>query len=128
MAKQKTKRKAKHKTKTKLRKKIKSNLFYYYVVCVLVALISLTFFNLSVYLSPAKTQVILGSQATTDNYSGQLIYWESILSENPDYIEGWIELAKMKSTKGDTIGAQQAIDMARKIDPNRDRLEEISKN
>lgn len=116
------------KRKTKPPRKPKSKTSFIYIAFVLVVIATLAFFNLTIHFSPIETQAVLSSQTNTNNKEAHLIYWEKIVSENPQYIDGWIELAKIRLERGDILGTLQALDTARKIDPNSESLEDFSKN
>ncbi len=49
-------------------------------------------------------------------------YWEKIVSENPTYMDGWIELSRIYKSLGDAELSQKAVLEARKINPNSDKL------
>lgn len=45
-------------------------------------------------------------------------YWQNLLLENPQYFDGWLELAKIYSELGDTENSLAVLAKARQIDPN----------
>lgn len=62
-------------------------------------IILLTFINIKSFLTPPETQVLGAvTQSTPDDF------WKEFLSENDNYIPGWIEIGR--------------IDKAAQIDPN----------
>jgi len=60
----------------------------------------LTFVNIKNYLTPKK---VLGAETQVDLRQD---FWNNFLSQNPNYIPGWIELGRM--------------DKVKEIDPNYD--------
>lgn len=54
-------------------------------------------------------------------------FWHAFLKENPSYLPGWLELAKIEVQLEDIEAARQALNKARDIDPNSDLLEETAK-
>lgn len=60
--------------------------------------------------------------AKTQGLTQSKIYWETFLQENPDYLDGWLEVAKIYSEIGYISGAIQALDAAKNIDPNSKKI------
>lgn len=46
-------------------------------------------------------------------------YWEDLVSKNPTYYDGWIELYKLNLNLGDYNSALKAYEVAKRIDFNR---------
>ena len=54
----------------------------------------------------------------------ELLFWENTVSKNPTYIDGWIELAKTASRLEDLDYAEGALNSAKSIDPNSEKIRE----
>lgn len=73
-------------------------------------------FNLVEYLSTeTKNEAVLSSTSALGQESE---FWEEFLSENPNYIPGWIEYAKINYQLENPEQAEFAISQIERIDPN----------
>ncbi|RLC32545.1 hypothetical protein DRH13_01620 [Candidatus Woesebacteria bacterium] len=99
-----------------------NKLTYLLVVLGTIILFLLTTFNLNHYLEKQK---VLGSTTVTSISHNEIAFWEVFLYENENYIEGWLELAKLKIDEGDINGARQALAEVEKINPNSEELMEL---
>lgn len=88
----------------------------------LIAILFLAGFNLNDYLSKPK---VLGAE--TPNFSKEMVFWENIVSENPTYIDGWVELARASYELGDKDYAIGALNSAKAINPNSEKIEVLEK-
>lgn len=88
-----------------------------------VAILFLSAVNLNLYTKndPPKSNV-LGVNIQRDEEIG---YWKDLLSENPDYLPGWVELAKLEKEKGDIEGFEITVDNVKAIDPNSEFLDSL---
>ena len=100
----------------------KNEFVYLFVVLGTIILFFLTTFNLDHYL---EAQKVLGSTTTISSSRNEIVFWEVFLYENENYIEGWLELAKLKIGEGDINGARQALAEVEKINPNSEKLMEL---
>lgn len=64
----------------------------------------------------------MGDEISVDQLQEERIYWENVVTENPTYMDGWIELSRIYKSLGDAESSQKAILEARKINPNSDKL------
>lgn len=92
---------------------------------------SLSFFNLVRY-STASTKVKKVRGVKIENNAqvdlwGQKLFWQSFLNSHPDYLPGWLELAKIEVQLENPAAASQALIKAREIDPNSPVLKEVGK-
>jgi cytochrome c-type biogenesis protein CcmH/NrfG len=97
----------------------KNEFSYLLVALGVIILFLLTTFNLNHYL---KRQEVLGSTTVVSGSHNEIAFWEDFLNENENYIEGWLELAKLKIDEGDINGARQALIEVEKINPNSEKL------
>lgn len=108
--------------KTKKRAYLKRNLIFFCSCCAAAILLFLTGFNLK-SLSPTK---ILGAEdVEAKDPSEEVSYWEDFLARNPTYFDGWVELSYLMNTLGNTEAAQVALNKAKEINPNSDKLEAL---
>lgn len=95
----------------------------------IIVILILSIFNLFLY-SSSYSNNVLGARTGVD-FNNLLIqeknFWEKIVSENPTYLDGWLELAKINYKLGDMGYAQGALNTARAIDPNSDKIENLEK-
>lgn len=96
-----------------------NELAYLLVVLGTIILLLLTTFNLDYYL---EIQEVLGSTTVMSSPHNEIAFWEVFLYENENYVEGWLELAKLKIGEGDMYGAKQALIEVEKINPNSEEL------
>ncbi len=93
------------------------NLFYLVSVVLLLLLSMLNIQNLS----HKKNLKVLGISAGQDltEIKNKINYWEELVSKNPTYYDGWIELYKLNLNLGDYTSALKAYEVAKRIDFNR---------
>lgn len=77
--------------------------------------------NFSLFLSLSKNAPSVAG--ATRNLEGELVYWEDIVLQNPQYQQGWIKLSEVKKELGDLEGERVALENAVRIEPNSQRLE-----
>lgn len=63
----------------------------------------------------AKTQIKTEVKKEKD-------YWLTFVEENPTYLEGWVELAKIEYEDGNLVKADEYYLKAKEIDPNSEKL------
>lgn len=100
------------------KKKNKKNnsfyLFFFTRLAVLIVLL-LTIVNLNKIFAHKK---VLGVQIDTDSVNKQRTYYENLVKENPTYVDGYVELAKISSFVGDKESEKSYLKMAYNINPN----------
>lgn len=87
-----------------------------------IAVLFLAGFSLNNYFSKSK---VLGTE--TPDLSKEMLFWEKIVSENPTYIDGWLELARVSFELGDKDYAIGALNSAKAINPNSEKIEVLEK-
>jgi hypothetical protein len=88
----------------------------------LIAILFLAGFSLNNYFSKPK---VLGTE--TPDFSKEILFWENIVSENPTYIDGWLELTRVTYELGDKNYAIGALNSAKAINPNSEKVESLAK-
>ena len=101
--------------------KIQSEALFFASGLAVVAILFLSALNLNLYTKKGlSSDKILGINIQREE---EISYWKDLLSENPDYLPGWVELAKLQKEKGDLEGFEIAFDNIRNIDPNSELLD-----
>jgi len=105
------------------RLKARNNPKMIYTACALIILIALSIFNFSLfYWQQFRTfsqNSVLGTQNMAEE---ELDYWYDIVSQHPNYIVAWLEIAKLESLRGNQQAVTNAIKFAEAIDPNLEDL------
>lgn len=89
-----------------------------------ITVLVLSTYNLETYLQKDK---VLGAEANIVQIESEQVFWENFLQENPGYFEGWIELAKIAYELGNKDCAIEALNSAKAINPNSDKIENLEK-
>lgn len=88
-----------------------------YAIVALIGIIS--FFNLAIFLTPKEKKIIYTYEPASSSNSEQLIsYWNTFLDKNPEYLPGWVELAKIHLENNQLSSALVSASKALEIDPN----------
>lgn len=100
----------------------KNHLFYFLTALGVILILILAGANIANFNDQRQTKV-LGIQ---DNFESEkikeLIFWEEFLSKNPDYRDGWIEIARLSYELGDKDYSVGALKTAKGIDPNSEKI------
>lgn len=91
------------------------------IALVIILLLTLATINILGFIK--KTSDLYSVASVEARSDHEVLYWEGLVLQNPNYIEGWIELAKVKNNSGDLDGGLAALESATKIDPNSKLLE-----
>jgi hypothetical protein len=113
-------------------KKLSKIVLYYFFCSMAISLLFLTGENLNSYLSQDR---VLGTEVTKQLHrNSELIqekeYWGKMVSQNPSYFPGFIELVNINLELNDKNSAVANLIKARQINPNSKEvkiLEEILK-
>lgn len=108
--------------KSSKKKGLKKNIFYFFSLCAAVFVLLISGLNIATYLDGGKREAVVLGITTEDE---EKLFWVNFLNDNPSYIVGWIELAKLESKLGSINGAKEAIDKAEEIDPNSEIVKAI---
>lgn len=101
-------------SKKKNKKRESFYLFFFTRLAILVVLL-LTIININKIFENKK---VLGVQIDTDSVNKQRIYYENLVKENPTYVDGYLQLAKISSFVGDREGEKSYLKIAYNINPN----------
>ncbi len=104
------------------KKRAKFELTSLHLTCFSILILLLTALNLVVYTSPRKTNIVYAQDNTP---LVQTYYLKGLLKSHPDYREGWVALAKLEYSLGNTDEVQFAVDKVYEIDPNYKGLQEL---
>lgn len=110
--------------------KLSKNRLYLSIACFSIVLITFSVFNLVFFFSSDKNQV-LGTKIEIDTKTvliNQRVYWKELLEQNPGYIYGWVELAKVEVQLENPKAARNALDNALEINPNSQLVKDVEKN
>lgn len=84
-------------------------------ICFIVVLLTLSFFNLSLFLNHKGKIVPIFEKI---DYSQKILFWQSFLESHPDYFDGWMEIARLQLKSGNIEEAEAALFKAQLIKPN----------
>jgi tetratricopeptide (TPR) repeat protein len=65
---------------------------------------------------------VLGLQAEIQTQRQEIVNWEKIIAEKPDFRDGWLQLAAAYAEAGNKEKAQEALNQAKNLDPNNDKI------
>ena len=98
----------------------KENVKYLLTISFALTVFTLITFNLQ-NISGAK-RVLGASTIASQNLEEEKIFWENFLEENPNYLDGWIELAVLEEEQGNGEKASGYYLRAKELDPNSEKL------
>ena len=113
--------------KTLLKKDSKSDSRFLFLITLLITVIILllSFVNFFFRNEELSEKTVLAVK--TEDLTQSKVYWENFLEENPTYLDGWLEIAKIYSEIGYISGAIYALDTAKKINPNSEKIVKTKK-
>lgn len=119
---------AKKKKNTKASKEIKESYgkyFIHYIYCLgTIALLILASYNLNNLL---KSRNVLGASVEVNTIQDEKEYWLKVASENPTYVDAYLQLAKVETELSNKDGARSYINEAKKLNPNSEEIEIVEK-
>ncbi|HUW24561.1 MAG TPA: tetratricopeptide repeat protein [Patescibacteria group bacterium] len=65
---------------------------------------------------------VLGLQAEIQTQRQEIANWEKIVAEKPDFRDGWLKLAAAYAEAGNREKAQEALNHAKNLDPNNQKI------
>lgn len=112
----------KHRTKASSKKGVHADTKYLFFISLLIAsgVLFLSFVNLFPRTAEPLEKSVLAAKHESLNQAK--VYWEKFLQENPEYLDGWLEIAKIYSEIGYVNGAIEALGAAKEIDPNSEKI------
>lgn len=75
--------------------------------------------SINIFLGINRQPEVLG---VSSGLSEEKVYWENVVSKNPTYQDGWIELAKVEYYEGNISKAKEFLEKAKLIDPNSPKI------
>lgn len=108
--------------------KLKSNTKTNLIIFISTVLVVFSIFNLFLFYRH-KVQILRSSPilGTQNKAEGKLDYWYGMVSQHPDYISAWIEIARLEYERGNIKAVEYAINSAEAIDPNFEYLTKTKK-
>jgi len=91
--------------------------FFLILSLLIVILFLLVSFNLNTFL---KEDRILG--ASEIQPFDEVSFWKDFVSVNENYLDGWVELAKLEAKAGKTKEVREILTKIEEIDPNSQKL------
>jgi hypothetical protein len=73
-------------------KKVNNSVKEIFIFTLLLIILVLTAININNYLKPKQIK-ILGAETKNDNDT-EKTFWQNLLTKNPNYIPGWIEIGQ----------------------------------
>lgn len=109
--------------KAKKRAHLKRSLVFFCSCCAAAIVLLLSGLNLKSF---SYTKVLgTEAEAPPTNPSEEVSFWEDFLAKSPTYFDGWVELSHLMISLGNTEAAGIALNKAREINPNSDKLLEL---
>lgn len=100
--------------------------FVHYIYCLgTIGLLILASYNLNNLL---KNRNVLGASVETNTIQDEKEYWLKIASENPTYVDAYLQLAKVEVELSNKEGAKTYIEEAKKLNPNSEVIEKVEKD
>lgn len=120
---------AKEKKEKKLKEKKQEEKFDYkksfihYAYCLaIIFLLTLTSININKFLNTKK---VLGASVNVTPLQNEKSYWQNLVDENPTYVDGYLQLAKVDVELGNVNEATTFINKALSLDPNSSKIPEV---
>ncbi|GEM_PF-7109021 len=99
--------------------------FIHYAYCLaIIALLSLTSVNINKYL---ENQKVLSATIDVTPLQNEKLYWQTLISQNPSYIDAYLQLAKVEVELGNKNEASDLIAKALQLDPNSPKITSAQK-
>ena len=89
--------------------------------CACLILLTLSLINLNSFVDNKRVLGVSYEQPVR-NVSSEIAFWQEFLAKNPTYFDGWIELAGLKFEAGNKETGYSALNKARQINPNSEKL------
>ena len=99
----------------KSKKQSKKEINFLIILLAAVLIILLTLLNLQILSkNKAEEKDVLGATAESE----QKTFWVNLLNNEPEYLPGWVELARLQKENGNLNGYNESLNKALEIDPN----------
>src|SRR3972149_10625863 len=110
--------------KSKTKHDFKKDIIYICSCCAAIALLTLTSFNLNKFLNNQK---VLGATIDTSGIENEKVYWEKLVTQNPTYRDGYLQLAIIDNVLGNKEESLMYFQKAKSIDPNSEKISEVKR-
>lgn len=96
--------------------KLNPNHLYFLTRLFILLILLLTIINIDKIFANKK---VLGVSVDTSSVIAQKEYYLQLIKDNPTYIDGYVELSKIEKFLGNSQAADEYLETAQNIDPNR---------
>ncbi len=108
--------------KAKVKHNFKKDFMYLCSCCAAIMVLLLTGLNINKFLDSKK---VLGATIDTSGIENEKAYWLQVVSQNPTYRDGYLELAILDNTLGNKEESLMYFNKAKSIDPNSQKINEV---
>lgn len=107
-------------------KNFKQSFFFFFISLGTVSLLLLATINIETYLTNnTSTPEVLAENTTIES---EKEFWVSFLEENPEYIPGIAELARIEYELGNEQEAKKLVERINTLDPNHEVVQDLEDN
>lgn len=85
-------------------------------------LLIITSININKFINNQK---VLGASIDVSPLQNEKAYWQNIITKNPSYLDGYLELAKVDVELGNKLEAKSYIDKAEALNPNSTKVTSV---
>jgi tetratricopeptide (TPR) repeat protein len=117
--------KSEKRVNAKVNKVNRAKYFLHYTYC-LATILLLTLISININKAITR-QKVLGTSINASPLQNEKSYWQKMVSDNPTYIDGYLELAKVDVELGNINEARSYIEKALSLDPNSPKITEVQK-
>ncbi|HWA52285.1 MAG TPA: hypothetical protein VG895_04480 [Patescibacteria group bacterium] len=116
----------KTKVKSKKSKKVNYKIYFiHYSYClIIIVLLLVAGFNINNFLNDQK---VLGASVDVTPLQNEKNYWENLIHQNPSYVDGYLQIAKVDVEMSNKKEAYLYIQKALELDPNSTKIPEVIK-
>ena len=118
---------AQTKKSSKKRFGLKREIMFLCACCACLILLTLSLINLNLFVDNKRVLGVSYEQPVR-NTSSEIAFWQELLAKNPTYFDGWIELAGLSFEAGDKETGYSALNKARQINPNSEKLKMLEES
>lgn len=99
----------------------KSFLHYTYCLAIII-LLTAAGFNVNKFINSQK---VLGTTVDVTPLQNEKAYWQKLISDNPTYIDAYLQVAKVDVELGNKNEANNFLERASNLDPNSSKVQEV---
>ena len=98
-------------------------IFIHYFYCLaIIALLTLTSINLNKFI---QNQKVLGASVDVTSLQNEKAYWQKLVSDNPTFVDGYLQIAKVDVELGNQNEARNYLQKAKDLNPNSTKIIEV---